>query len=287
MADIFKLADYLGDLEIIGAKGFPRGPHPGWTSVEPLYRPHLGYMTTVTGIPGHGKSEWLDCMLINIAWRYGLKFVYFSPENFPVALHAVKLIEKVAGLPFKEQTKAGWREAATWLDEHFTFLYPSEEECTLPDILRLVAQVGDTYGAHGFVIDPWNEIDHKRPEGMSETEYISQSLTRVRRFAREKMMHAWIVAHPMKLQKNKDSKSYDPPTPYDISGSAHWRNKSDFCITCHRHDMSKDEMTVYVNKVKFKHFGKIGKTEMDYDCKAGRLKDKEESIYRLPEKVKR
>lgn len=286
MSEILKLADYYKALDTIGERGYPNGPSPGWECMDELYQPFPGYMTIVTGIPGHGKSEWVDALLVNLAWQYGFKFVYFSPENFPVAFHAIKLIEKMAGTKFPQLTREGRREAAQWVDEHFTFLYPSEEQCTLPDILRLAEQVKATFGMDGFVLDPWNEIDHRRPEGFSETEYISQSLTKVRRFAREKKVHAWIVAHPTKLQKNKDTKQYDPPTPYDISGSSHWRNKADFCVTVHRHSFDKQEMTVYVNKVKFKHFGKIGHATMDYDYHSGRIKDQRVDKFKLPVRFK-
>lgn len=39
------------------------------------------------------------------------------------------------------------------------------------------------YGIRGLVIDPYNELDHQRPAAMSETEYVSQMLTKVKRFA--------------------------------------------------------------------------------------------------------
>lgn len=39
------------------------------------------------------------------------------------------------------------------------------------------------HGIRGLVIDPYNELDHRRPGTQSETEYISQMLTKVKRFA--------------------------------------------------------------------------------------------------------
>ena len=39
------------------------------------------------------------------------------------------------------------------------------------------------YGIRGLVIDPYNELDHQRPSYMSETEYVSQMLTKIKRFA--------------------------------------------------------------------------------------------------------
>lgn len=39
------------------------------------------------------------------------------------------------------------------------------------------------YGIRGLVIDPYNELDHQRPAAMTETEYVSQMLGKIKRFA--------------------------------------------------------------------------------------------------------
>ena len=56
------------------------------------------------------------------------------------------------------------------------------------------------YGIRGLVIDPYNELDHQRPVHMNETEYVSQMLTKVKRFAQHNDVHVWFVAHPRQLQ---------------------------------------------------------------------------------------
>lgn len=33
------------------------------------------------------------------------------------------------------------------------------------------------------MIDPYNELDHQRPSSMTETEYVSQMLGKIKRFA--------------------------------------------------------------------------------------------------------
>jgi twinkle protein len=47
------------------------------------------------------------------------------------------------------------------------------------------------YGIRGLVIDPYNELDHQRPGAMSETEYVSQMLTKIKRFAQHHDVHVW------------------------------------------------------------------------------------------------
>lgn len=86
------------------------------------------------------------------------------------------------------------------------------------------------YGIRGLVIDPYNELDHQRPVHMNETEYVSQMLTKIKRFAQHNDVHVWFVAHPRQLQGWKG----EPPNLYDISGSAHFINKADNGIVIHR-----------------------------------------------------
>ena len=106
---------------------------------------------------------------------------------------------------------------------------------------------------------------------MTETEYISQSLTKVRRFARKYKVHVWLVAHPAKLRK-LDNGNYPVPTPYDISGSAHWRNKADNCLTIWRNmNIPENSLVgIYVQKIRFKEIGCLGKAELKYEYNTGR-----------------
>lgn len=65
---------------------------------------------------------------------------------------------------------------------------------------------------------------------MSETEYVSQMLTKIKRFAQHHDVHVWFVAHPRQMRDWKGQ----PPTMYDISGSAHFINKADNGVVIHR-----------------------------------------------------
>ena len=129
----------------------------------------------------------------------------------------------------------------------------------------------------GLVIDPWNEIEHVRPSSISETEYVSQVLGRVRRFAKVSGVHVWFVAHPMKLQKDKDGKR-PAPGPYDISGSAHWANKADFVITVHRPDDYGQISEIYISKVRHKWLGKKGVVKLRYNPATGEYSDDLEAL---------
>ena len=74
--------------------GLQRGVSTGWVALNYYYTVALGQMTIVTGIPNHGKSNWLDCLTLNIATEEDWRFGVFSPENQPLERHAAGLLEK-------------------------------------------------------------------------------------------------------------------------------------------------------------------------------------------------
>ena len=123
------------------------------------------------------------------------------------------------------------------------------------------------HGVRGLVIDPYNEIEHRRPANMTETEYVSQILGKVKRFAQNHGVHVWFVAHPVKLPR--ENGKVPVPTLYDISGSANWANKADIGFAVYRNDQAQ-QVEIYVQKVRHKWAGKIGRIELVYDKVTGR-----------------
>lgn len=272
----YDVADLVGELDTYYAEGMPRGADTGWPLLDRHYSARPGEWTLVTGIPGHGKSEFLDALTINLAARHGWRFGIFSPENQPFSLHLAKLAEKYTGKPFnpgptERMTRTEFDMAATWLDGRYTFILP--ETPTIDAILDIAKALVLRKGIRGLVIDPWNEIEHGKEPGQSETEYISLALSRIRQFARAHGVHVWLVAHPAKLYKEANGK-YPVPTPYDVSGSAHWRNKADNCIAVWRDTTEGDRtVEVHVQKIRHKITGRIGKVDLSYDPVTGRYFD--------------
>ncbi len=125
------------------------------------------------------------------------------------------------------------------------------------------------HGIRGLVIDPYNEIEHRRPANMTETEYVSQLLGKVKRFAQNHGVHVWFVAHPAKPHREATG-SLPVPTLYDISGSANWANKADLGVVVHRPEPEKPLTDIYIRKVRFKSVGKIGAVSLRWDRATGR-----------------
>lgn len=274
---LYDITDLQMPLVRLYEDGVARGDLPGWKNVDELYSVRPGEWTLVTGIPGHGKSEFLDAMFINLVLK-GWRFAVFSPENQPLERHIAKLAEKAVGKPFfknKEvarMTMGELDQAQIQLNKVFSFILPRDEDLTIDGVLNLAKTSIFRKGVKGIVLDPWNELDHSRPPGLTETEYISQSLSKIRRFARAYGVHIWLVVHPAKMQKVKQDDGtldYPVPTPYDCSGSAHWRNKADNCITVYR-DFKTDKVQIHIQKIRFREVGRVGVAELNYDVNTGR-----------------
>lgn len=269
---LLSVQDLHQDVLALYDKGPDRGYFTGWKALDAFYRVRPGEMTVVTGIPGSGKSNWLDAMAVLMAQIHGWQFAVFSPENWPLERHIKTLLEKIVKKPFardgqaiQRMTKGEATDSLRWLDQHFHFIAPQESLLSVDTVLEKARIAIFRHGCRGLIIDPWNELDHQFGFGQTETQYISAQLTKIRRFARLNACHIWLVAHPRNLTKDKVTGDYKPPTAYEISGGANWRNKADQVICVHRPDYQSDKTLIYVQKVRFRDTGKLGEAALIFD----------------------
>jgi twinkle protein len=274
IAGLHEVLDFADETLALYHDGRRRGLSTGWESLDEFMTIRPGELSVITGVPGSGKSEFIDALAVNLARDHGWRFAMCSFEN-PPAEHIAKLAEKYSGLPFwdgptRRMSEVELERAMDWIADRFSLIRFDDEAPTIEAILEKARAAVMRHGIRGLVIDPYNEIEHRRPVNMTETEYISQLLGKVKRFAQHHGVHVWFVAHPAKLQR--DSTGTRPiPTLYDISGSANWVNKADLGIVVHR-DSGKDptRTQIRVCKVRFKSAGKIGGTELTWDRVTGR-----------------
>ncbi len=273
---VFTASELASELYDLYETGLPRGASTGWKDLDEFFTAMPGQLNIVTGIPGHGKSEVMDALAVNLAHLHGWRIGMYSPENYPIKLHVSKLAEKYTGKPFnhgrtERMSRVEFADAMDWIDGHFKWIMP--ESPSLDEIMDKATALVARDGIRMLVIDPWNEVEHDRPESMSETEYISLSLSRLRNFARRHEVAVFVVAHPKLMTKDKDG-TYPVPNPYDISGSANWRNKADNCLAIWRNLADDSQpVEVHIQKIKFKIVGKLGKVNFNYDRVTGRYHD--------------
>jgi|SRR5688572_13252529 len=279
---VVSVDDCHEDVMKLYESGLEPGASTGWAALDKYYTVRPGEFTAISGIPSSGKSNFLDCLLVNLARIHGWRFALFSPENLPVKQHIAAIAEKAARKPFHRgpNLRISPEElvnALSWTNDHFTWILPDDEEdWTIEKILTAGTQLCMRRGIRGLVIDPWNELEAQRPPDKSETEYISQTLKRIRVFARQRAIHVWVVVHPQKLYRDKDG-NYPVPTLYDCAGSAHWRNKADNGIIVWR-DLNEDdssEVDICIQKIRFRHIGRRGVAKLYYEPICATYRDSE------------
>jgi twinkle protein len=269
--------DFADETLALYRDGRKRGLSTGWPTLDEFMTIRPGELTVVTGVPGSGKSEFIDALAVNLAHGHGWRFAMCSFEN-PPAEHIAKLAEKYSGLPFwdgltRRMSETDLQSAMDWIADRFYLIRFDDEAPTIEAILEKARAAVMRHGVRGLVIDPYNEIEHRRPANMTETEYVSQLLGKAKRFAASHDVHVWFVAHPAKMQREQGG-SRPIPTLYDISGSANWVNKADLGIVVHREtDKDPTRTDVLVRKVRFKSVGKIGGVSLRWDRATGRYSE--------------
>jgi twinkle protein len=252
----------------------------GLPNTEDIYRIVKGQMCIVTGIPGAGKSEILDQMAVRTIYSHGWNWCYYSPENMPIERHAAKIIEKAAEVPFgpfhkNRMTKKEASDLCASIGEHVHFIQATcDQEADLEWTLAKFEEAHKRCGLDAMVLDPWQELSFYREPHLAEHEYIKRTLTLLRRWARDREIALFIVAHPKNLNKGDDG-NYPVPTPYDISGGAVWRNSADACLSVYRQYFTggeankTGEVSLYVQKIRERMSGELGKAQMFWSGKTG------------------
>lgn len=250
-----------------------------------------GRYMVVTGRPGDGKSEFVDEMCLRLALLHDWRVAYFSPENTPITYHLAKLCEKLTGYAFQQKGRMTWslyEGCKRWISQNVCHVLPGTdidptidefnadyqraiedktERYTLPLILDKARQAISRRGVRVVVIDPLNNIE---PEpGMEDLKWDRHVNAELRRFARKYHCLVILVAHPRKVNRVSLDGKKRRVEMNDINGSADFGNMSDYCLCVDRDDELK-VVSIYVDKVKFKHLGTRGVAFFHYDELSGR-----------------
>jgi twinkle protein len=273
---IIKINDIYGDIRNLFENGIQKGLTIK-SALDTLITWEGRRLAIITGIPGHGKSEFVDFLIAKLNILYGWKVALFTPENYPLRFHYAKLYEKFTGQPFSlaRSSNLTFEIAYEYIRDNFFYIM-DEEDYSIEMILESAKSLIQSKGIKVLVIDPYNKLEYQAGRSETETQYIGRFLDKLQMFARFNDCLVILVAHPKKMQKQ--GKVYDVPTLYDISGSAHFYNKADYGLSIYR--LSNDQNTGYQNqvqihiqKVKFKHLGENGMIEMKYNYNNGRFEN--------------
>lgn len=253
----------------------PMAPaNPTFAQFNESFKILKGQLTVVTGIPSHGKSNWLEWYCLNLINDLDLKMSLYSPEHFPMELHHSILAEKVIGKPFygntsecSKMTEQDLQDYIEWSSDRVYLTCP--EKAIIPDWDWVFDRFNEQlfrYGIDVFVIDAFNKVKMKGGGTLYE---INEVLGRLTLFAQMHNIHIFLIAHPTKMRKKEDGK-FDVPTLYDVKGSGDFYDQTHNGLTVYRH-FDDNWTEVIPQKLKFKHQGKVlERTAFKYCISNGR-----------------
>lgn len=259
---LYRLSDFPEETDL-------RSMDTGIAALDQNMQIVLGSLTVFSGYSNMGKSTVLNTILAHCIGR-GVPVCVASFETAPKPILRDGIARAMIGCSYDEFPKHPARnDAYEVLERRLTVISNSLDDDTDIDLdyfleVARVAVVRD--GAKIIVLDPWNEIEHKRGRDETETDYIGRAIRALKRFAKRYSVSLWVVAHPTKPQGKSG-----PPGLYDIAGSANWANKADYGLIYHRPDKTVNEGSLSVVKVRMGFPGGCDVVRVCLDEKTSRI----------------
>lgn len=237
----------------------------GMDGVDELFSLVPGTFTVITGYAGQGKSSWLMAAIGKLLMA-GIPLTLASFETQPKPVLLRRLRATMLNVPEFDRQALHVGPADEAISANLSLIAQiGTDDATEMDIsyllgLAMIAVRED--GSKLLIIDPWNEIEHKRASDESETDYTGRAIRAIKRFCRRLDCAVWLVAHPRKPQMDGRLKK---PSLYDLAGSANFANKADYGIIIHREDLTSTLMDFKVCKVRMGLPGRMGEVTLNFD----------------------
>lgn len=231
---------------------------------------------TVTGIPGHGKTEYVDSCILDLARLHGHESIICGFEQTPEE-HIIKLARKLIGTDvtcktwFNEKNMPKLTQAFDFITSKVKHIDANKVGGNVIEILDIAAQQVATSRANGgdpkyLVIDPFNMLSIKGK--FSGHEKIEEILRRLTSFSHQMNVMVILVAHPFKMRKDEKTGEYEVPDFYSVKGSSAFFEMSYHGLVVYR---SPGGVMIRVLKVKQNNLGRAGaEVFFDYDKGPGR-----------------
>jgi twinkle protein len=222
-----------------------------------------GTLTVLTGYANMGKSSLMNSIIGHqLRYNFPVCVASFETDVKPILVNGLRCA--IMGCAPSDLRNVDTSDADDILRARLRIISQAvdeDAEMTLEDLLDYCRVAVTRDGCKMIVVDPWNEIEHKRRNGENETDYIGRALRAVKRFAKQYDVAFWIVAHPTKPHDGVNK----IPGLYDISGSANWANKPEYGLTYHRSNPDGNDAIIRVSKVRMGLPGKKSETSVRYD----------------------
>lgn len=221
-----------------------------------------GGLIIITGVPGSGKSDWINFFATTQMAFHDDHVCFCSFEEPDKHRHLHHLTQIwVGATPTAQLSREQLQPYIHAVTSHVTHLDLRRERPTYRRVLRRAESVlARNPNLRHLIIDPYLYLTMTEGQNITETEAIKQMLTAVQDWGHQHHVWITIVAHPRKMTTREGSEDYEEINFYTLSGSAHWANVADFLISVKRCTRNGVPYTEYdALKVRFQEFCHPGK----------------------------
>jgi len=256
LGNVITLNDVKASLHDFYKNGSPKGHVIGLPGFDDVFSTYTKQGVLVTGIPTHGKSDFVDQMAIGYNLNEGWKGAYCSVENDPKYLHLDKLCRKLSGMrPDQNSINSDkWKNVEDHINDNFYFVDYSDGY-DLKKVLDKIRELVLRKGIKFFVLDPFNKIKLKESLHKNTNEYTSDYLLELDNFCRQYDLFYILVAHPVKMPKINGVAQ--EPDFYSVKGGGEFYDMMPHGLLVWR-DFDREIVKIKVLKCKFQNLGLNG-----------------------------
>jgi hypothetical protein len=231
---------------------------------------------TVTGIPGHGKTEFVDAITLDLARLYDESSLIVGFEQ-SAEEHIIKICRKMIGANitcktwWREENEIIFRRNYDFVTKRIQHINTTKTGGDINELLIKSAEWVQAQRRAGnnpryLVLDPFNMISIKgKFSGHEKVEEILRQLTH---FSHQMGILVILIAHPFKMKKDEKTGEYDVPDFYSVKGSSAFFEMSYHGLTIYR---TNGMVLVKVLKVKQNNLGdRDAEVWFMYDKSSGR-----------------
>lgn len=256
---------YLDDVRDSMMRDFYHGKQRGtttYTDLDAAWTWMPGEVNLWTGYNNEGKSFMLQYLAVLKAFHEGKKFGFFTPENMPMNNFFDELIEIYIGKScdrhyenhpeIQVMSREEYEMGMDFISRHFFCVYPPKD-FKLDTLFEMAEYLIRKQNIFGFVIDPYNWVEHRMRPGEREDLYISRFMTKLGNFSKERQLSMHLVAHQTTPSKGTDG-LYPCPSKYGVKGGGTFSDKTDNVLGVWRPRYAMDkfdtEVVFFSEKIK-------------------------------------
>jgi twinkle protein len=219
--------DYVGDVKSYFNEDLTSGLALPFNTTHSDFRVRSGEVSLVTGYSGHGKSAWLNYVMLHLLQQQ--KSMIASFEMLPKQTLGRMCQQTGEAMPNDEYVESFINKL-----EKRLFMYDTKGETTTPKkVQEVVYYCAEKLGVKLMVIDSLMKCGIPSEDYAGQKKFIDDLCIS----ARDLGIHIFLVAHSRKTASEDDGSS-----KFDVSGSSDITNLVDNVLSVHRNKKREREM---------------------------------------------